>query len=124
LKLGIALGNFGLYGKSGGAPELIEIAEQAERLGYDSVWLHDHLLMPAAIYYGDCDLYPFLATLCDRSLGDTQGGFQAKSLDVVGHFFFCLYRQRQQCRDDYAQHGFHCCAPLVINTAICQVFPT
>ncbi len=49
MKLGVAVGNFGTYGESGGAAELVEIAERAELLGYDSVWLHDHLFMPAAI---------------------------------------------------------------------------
>jgi probable F420-dependent oxidoreductase len=49
MKIGVPVGNFGNYGKSGGASELLEIAERAELLGYDSVWLHDHLLMPASI---------------------------------------------------------------------------
>jgi len=49
VKFGIAVGNFGSFGHNGSAPELVEVARRAELLGFDSVWLHDHLFMPAAI---------------------------------------------------------------------------
>lgn len=49
MEFGIAVGNFGTYGKRGGAQELIGIARHAELLGFDSVWVHDHLFMPATI---------------------------------------------------------------------------
>lgn len=49
MKIGISIGNFGQFGKRGGAPELVQIAQRAEQLGYDSVWVHDHLFMPARI---------------------------------------------------------------------------
>src|SRR5579884_2770799 len=49
MKLGVAIGNFGQFGKRGGARDLVRIAEAAERLGYDSVWVHDHVVMPADI---------------------------------------------------------------------------
>jgi len=49
VKFGIPIGNFGAFGKHGGAPDLLTVAERAELLGYDSVWLHDHIFMPARI---------------------------------------------------------------------------
>lgn len=49
LKFGITVGNFGNYGKHADAPDLVENAVHAERLGFDSVWVHDHLVMPATI---------------------------------------------------------------------------
>ena len=49
MKFGISIGNFGQFGKRGGAPEQVQIAQRAEALGYDSVWVHDHLFMPARI---------------------------------------------------------------------------
>ncbi len=49
MKFGISIGNFGQFGKRGGAQDVVHMAEWAEQLGYDSVWVHDHLLMPARI---------------------------------------------------------------------------
>lgn len=49
MNFGIAVGNFGSFGHNGNAQELLEVARRAELLGYDAVWLHDHLFMPAAI---------------------------------------------------------------------------
>ena len=49
MKVGVAVGNFGTFGKHGGALEQIDVAVRAELLGFDSIWLHDHLFMPAAI---------------------------------------------------------------------------
>jgi probable F420-dependent oxidoreductase len=49
VKFGIAVGNFGSFGHNGNAQELVAVARRAELLGFDSVWLHDHLFMPAAI---------------------------------------------------------------------------
>lgn len=49
MKVGVPVGNFGTFGRHGGAPEQVEVAVRAELLGFDSVWLHDHLFMPAAI---------------------------------------------------------------------------
>ncbi|MYF82324.1 MAG: TIGR03619 family F420-dependent LLM class oxidoreductase [Chloroflexi bacterium] len=49
MKFGIPIGNFGTAGKFGGINDVIDIAERAELLGYDSVWVHDHIFMPATI---------------------------------------------------------------------------
>ena len=49
MKFGIPIGNFGTYGKFGDAADVIDIAERAELLGFDSVWVHDHIFMPARI---------------------------------------------------------------------------
>jgi probable F420-dependent oxidoreductase len=49
VEFGVAVGNFGAFGKQGGVAEIIEVARFAELTGYDSVWVHDHLVMPATI---------------------------------------------------------------------------
>jgi probable F420-dependent oxidoreductase len=49
VEFGITVGNFGTFGKHGGAAEIIQVAQYAEQLGLDSVWVHDHLFMPATI---------------------------------------------------------------------------
>lgn len=49
MKIGIPIGNFGTYGRFGGAGDVVDIAERAELLGFDSVWVHDHIFMPARI---------------------------------------------------------------------------
>ena len=49
MEFGIAVGNFGTFGKHGGAAEIIEVGRFAEQAGFDSVWVHDHLVMPATI---------------------------------------------------------------------------
>ena len=47
MKLGISIRNFGWFEKRGGAEDQVRIAERAEQLGFDAVWAHDHLVMPA-----------------------------------------------------------------------------
>ena len=49
MKFGIPIGNFGTLGKYGDAGDVVAVAERAELLGYDSVWVHDHIFMPALI---------------------------------------------------------------------------
>ena len=49
MKFGIPIGNFGTAGKFGNINDVIDIAERAELLGFDSVWVHDHVFMPARI---------------------------------------------------------------------------
>jgi probable F420-dependent oxidoreductase len=49
MKFGVPIGNFGQFGKRGGARDLVRVAAAAEQLGFDSVWVHDHLVMPARI---------------------------------------------------------------------------
>ncbi len=49
MKFGITVGNFGTFGKRGGVQEQLALARYAELLGFDSVWVHDHLFMPVAI---------------------------------------------------------------------------
>lgn len=49
MKFGIPIGNFGTFGKYGDANDVVAVAENAEALGYDSVWVHDHIFMPAKI---------------------------------------------------------------------------
>ena len=47
MKLGISIRNFGWFENRGGAEDQVRIAERAEQLGFDAVWAHDHLVMPA-----------------------------------------------------------------------------
>lgn len=49
MKFGVPIGNFGQFGKRGDAADQVQVAVAAERLGFDSVWVHDHLVMPADI---------------------------------------------------------------------------
>ena len=43
MKYGIALPNFGKYAQT---ENIIELAQAAEELGYDSVWVSDHIVIP------------------------------------------------------------------------------
>jgi len=49
MKIGVPIGNFGLFGKRGTARDQVRVAVAAERLGFDSVWVHDHIVMPMRI---------------------------------------------------------------------------
>lgn len=49
MKFGVPIGNFGQFGTHGTARDQTRVAAAAERLGLDSVWVHDHLVMPARI---------------------------------------------------------------------------
>jgi len=49
MKFGVSIGNFGQYGKHGAARDQVRVAQAAERLGFDSVWVHDHIVMPMRI---------------------------------------------------------------------------
>jgi probable F420-dependent oxidoreductase len=49
MRFGVPIGNFGQFGKHGTARDQVRVAVAAERLGFDSVWVHDHLVMPARI---------------------------------------------------------------------------
>lgn len=49
MQFGILTGNFGTFGEDPGVDGCLAMAEEAERLGYDSVWVHDHIVMPAHV---------------------------------------------------------------------------
>lgn len=49
MKFGVSIGNFGQFGRRGDARDQVRVAVAAERLGFDSVWVHDHIVMPARI---------------------------------------------------------------------------
>jgi probable F420-dependent oxidoreductase len=49
MKLGVPIGNFGMFGKGGDARDQVRVAVAAEQLGFDSVWVHDHIVMPVSI---------------------------------------------------------------------------
>ena len=49
MKFGVLAGNFGTFGGDPGVDACIKVAEEAERLGFDSVWVHDHIIMPSGV---------------------------------------------------------------------------
>jgi probable F420-dependent oxidoreductase len=49
MQFGVFSGNFGTFGRSPGADGCLAVAEEAERLGFDSVWVHDHVIMPSGV---------------------------------------------------------------------------
>ncbi|MGD9890644.1 MAG: TIGR03619 family F420-dependent LLM class oxidoreductase [Dehalococcoidia bacterium] len=49
MKFGVAIGNFGQFGKLGDARDQVRVAVAAEQLGYNSVWVHDHLVIPTRL---------------------------------------------------------------------------
>jgi probable F420-dependent oxidoreductase len=49
MRVGVAVGNFGNFGLAPGVAGCLSVAEEAERLGYDSVWVHDHVVMPSNV---------------------------------------------------------------------------
>jgi probable F420-dependent oxidoreductase len=49
MRVGAAVGNFGNFGLEPGVAGCLAVAEEAERLGYDSVWVHDHVVMPSNV---------------------------------------------------------------------------
>jgi probable F420-dependent oxidoreductase len=63
MQVGAVTGNFGTFGEDPGVDGCLAVAEEAERLGYDSVWVHDHIVMPADVasryLYNDSGASPF-----------------------------------------------------------------
>jgi len=49
MEFGVVTGNFGTFGADPGVAGCLAVAEAAERLGYDSVWVHDHIVMPSNV---------------------------------------------------------------------------
>ena len=58
MRFGVLTGNFGTFGEEPGVDGCLEVAEEAERLGFDSVWVHDHVVMPSGVV----SKYPYNAT--------------------------------------------------------------
>ena len=53
MKFGVSVSNIGNLGQGIGVEGCIEIAERADALGFDSVWLGDHVVLPAQIDYDE-----------------------------------------------------------------------
>lgn len=58
MQFGVLAGNFGTYGEDPGVAGCLAVAEEAERLGFDSVWVHDHVIMPSGV----TSRYPYSET--------------------------------------------------------------
>ena len=63
MEFGALTGNFGNFGDVPGVDGCLAVADAAERLGYDSVWVHDHVIMPSNVtstyLYNDSGASPF-----------------------------------------------------------------
>jgi probable F420-dependent oxidoreductase len=63
MEFGVTVGNFGTFGEDPGVDGCITLAEESERLGFDSVWVHDHVVMPSGVtsryLYNDSGDSPF-----------------------------------------------------------------
>jgi probable F420-dependent oxidoreductase len=46
VRFGISVGNSGRFGVERGIDACLELARRAEGLGYDSVWVNDHIVLP------------------------------------------------------------------------------
>ncbi len=49
MKFGVSVGNFGSYGRDGGIDSCLRVARRADELSFDSVWVHDHVIIPENI---------------------------------------------------------------------------
>jgi probable F420-dependent oxidoreductase len=63
MEFGVVTGNFGTFEEDPGVDGCLVIADEAERLGFDSVWVHDHVVMPSDVtstyLYNDTGASPF-----------------------------------------------------------------
>lgn len=59
----MVVGNFGTFDENPGVDGCLAVADEAERLGFDSVWVHDHVVMPSDVtstyLYNDTGTSPF-----------------------------------------------------------------
>ncbi len=55
MKFGVSVGNLGAFGDEPGVQACLQLAETAEQLGYDSVWVSDHVVRPV----DQESLYPY-----------------------------------------------------------------
>jgi probable F420-dependent oxidoreductase len=63
MEFGVVTGNFGTFEEDPGVDACLTVATEAERLGFDSVWVHDHVVMPSDVtstyLYNDTGSSPF-----------------------------------------------------------------
>ena len=58
MKFGVSVGNIGAFGHDSGVDACLRVAQHAETLGFDSIWVHDHVVIPQHIE----SRYPYNAT--------------------------------------------------------------
>jgi probable F420-dependent oxidoreductase len=63
MDFGMVVGNFGTFEEDPGVDGCLAVAVEAERLGFDSVWVHDHVVMPSDVtstyLYNETGASPF-----------------------------------------------------------------
>src|SRR5271165_2073156 len=67
MKFGIALENFSPPGKSPSKASILEMAKASEKLGFDSVWVWDHLLLGSRKVFPVIDSLTTLAFLAGNT---------------------------------------------------------
>lgn len=68
MKVGVALPHYDAPGREVTLEGVVEIAKECERLGYDSVWISDHLVFDLAKYGGSDELLGSLEPLTTLSV--------------------------------------------------------
>jgi probable F420-dependent oxidoreductase len=49
MKFGVSVSNFGAFGRDKGVDGCLRVAQRADELGFDSVWVADHVIIPGNI---------------------------------------------------------------------------
>ncbi len=49
MKFGVSVGNIGAFGHNSGVDACLQVAQHADALGFDSIWVHDHVVIPQQI---------------------------------------------------------------------------
>ncbi len=49
MKFGVSVGNIGAFGHESGVDACLQVARHADALGFDSIWVHDHVVIPQQI---------------------------------------------------------------------------
>lgn len=72
MRIGLALPHYDAPGRPASLDRVVSVAREAERLGFDSVWLSDHLVFDLAKYGGPADKLGVLEPLTTLSVLATQ----------------------------------------------------
>ena len=96
---GVAMCNFQAYPESPDPGELLAYAERAEELGYESLWVWDHILLGVDPCFPILDALTLLSPVATQmnsiKLGVAAGWYNKREFDAVG----VDYRQRGKIMD-------------------------